>query len=658
MNFMHMNSPRYLALLLMLFVCLPSLKAQINSNFSTHQLVEQEKSRYSLMARGNATGLSETMASANFDVNHYRCEWSIDPAIKYIQGKITSSFTITSATNTISFDLADNLTVDSILYHNAIIPYTRPGSFVLNINFPSTLNIGTKDSLTIFYQGVPPNSGFSSFTASSHAGVPVLWTLSEPYGARDWWPCKNGLDDKTDSIDVIITTPDAYFAASNGMLANEFTTSGKRTVYWKHRYPIASYLVAFAATNYVVQNDTIQLKDKVLPLNQYVYPENAAVFDNSKQYTRRTMRLYEGAFGPYPFRNERYAHTQCGFGGGMEHQTNSFMGNASESLITHELGHQWFGDRVTCSSWKDIWLNEGFATFMANYAMESFYPPSSYMPIYQAQLNSIVAQPGGSVLVDDTTNVGRIFSYRLSYAKGAWLLKMLRFKLGDSAFYRGLRSYLTDPLTSYEFAQTDDLKRNLEASSGQDLDGFFLDWYNGQGHPSYKLDVKLLGGTYFNISLSQTTSHPSVSFFEMPVPILFKGSTKDTTIIINHTGNGQQQIVNLGFVPLSATIDPNLQLISANNKVNISTDNSSGPNTIVIYPNPVRDQFAVQLLNFTSSDVDLQLYTSDGKLLWKQSKKLQNGSDYITVDSHQLPRGIYLLSIRSKDTRYVKKIMK
>ena len=658
MKFRNMLINRILIIMFLFFHGFSPLKAQVNSNFSVNQLVEQEKNRYSSMTRNNTIGIEQSMASNNFNVHHYRCEWTVDPAIRYIQGKVTCDFIATASTSAISFDLFDNLLVDSIIYHNSVISFSRPGNNLLTINFPSSISSGAKDSVSIFYQGAPTTTGFGSFTASAHSGTPIIWTLSEPYGAREWWPCKNGLDDKTDSLDVIITTPDTYFAASNGVLANEIVASGKRMVYWKHRFPIASYLVAFAATNYQVQNDTIQLKNIVMPLNQYVYPESSTSFSNSKVFTRRTMRLYEDAFGPYPFRTERYAHTQCGFGGGMEHQTNSFMGNASEGLITHELGHQWFGDKVTCGSWQEIWLNEGFATFMANYALEAFYPASAIRPTFQAQLNSIVSQPGGSVKVDDTTNIGRIFSYRLSYAKGAWLLRMLRWKLGDSAFYKGLRNYLTDPKTSYGFGYTEDLKRNLELSSGKELDEFFLDWYNGQGYPSYKLDVKWLGGTYVSVNLSQTTSHPSVSFFEMPVPILFKSSLRDSLIVIDHKINNQQLTINLGFIPDTAIIDPEIQLISANNKVSISKDIASPPNTVRIFPNPVGDQFTMQLLNFTSRDIGITVHNAAGQLIWKQEKNMMNGSDYIRFDSQKWAKGIYWLSIRSKDLRYVKKIMK
>ena len=649
--------PRILFILILFVYNSLVLKAQVK-DYGFEQLAEQEKQQHSSLSRNITNGNQLSLASENFNVTHYRCEWTVNPAIRYITGKITSEFTIISSSNSISFDLFDNLVVDSVSYHGSLIAFSRPGNNLLSINFPSALSTGSRDSLSIYYQGAPTTTGFGSFTASSHSGTPIIWTLSEPYGAREWWPCKNGLDDKTDSIDVIVTTPDTYFATSNGILLNEIIAGGKRTVFWKHRYPIASYLVAFAATNYEIQNDTIQLKNLVMPLNQYVYPESSAAFAASILFTRRTMRLYEDAFGPYPFRNERYAHTQCGFGGGMEHQTNSFMGNASESLITHELGHQWFGDKVTCGSWQDIWLNEGFATFMANYALEAFYPAASIRPTFQSQLNSIVSQPGGSVLVDDTTNIGRIFSYRLSYAKGAWLLRMLRWKLGDSAFYKGLRNYLTDPKTAYNFGRTDDLKQNLEQSSGQELDEFFLDWYNGQGYPSYQLDVAPIGGTYFTLNLSQTTSHPSVNFFEMPVPILFKGPTRDTLIVIDHKKNNQLLTVNIGFVPDTALIDPDIRLISKSNKVRIYTTITGPPNTVRVFPNPVGNEFTMQLLNFSSSDIGITVFNAAGQLIWKQEKTLLNGSDYFNVDAQKWPKGIYWLSVQSKDFRYVKKIMK
>jgi len=414
-----------------------------------------------------------TMASGNFDVKYYRCEWEVDPAIRYINGKVTIYYTITSATDNISLDLMSPLVADSVKQHNVLLAKSQANN-TLTINFPVTVNAGTLDSVSIFYQGVPPNTGFGSFVQSTHAGTPVMWSLSEPYGSRDWWPCKNGLDDKADSIDILVTNPIAYKAASNGILQSEIISAGgtKITAHWKHRYAIASYLMCFAVTNYTVFNNAVQLSTGVLPMQTYCYPESLSSFQNGTINTLNAMQLYDTTFGPYPFMNEKYGHVQFGWGGGMEHQTSTFVVNIGESLCAHELGHQWFGDKITCGSWKDIWLNEGFATHLASMYMEKKYPANT-ISTRKSEINDITSQPGGSVEVSDTTDVNRIFDSRLSYTKGSHLLYMLRWKLGDNIFFNALRNYQTDPAVIYGFAKTADLKRNLEQTSGQNLTNFF-----------------------------------------------------------------------------------------------------------------------------------------------------------------------------------------
>ena len=227
---------------------------QVNDIALFEQMAHQR-----IIGGGGVTILSPA-ASNNFDVRYYRCEWEVDPSVRYINGKVTIYFTIITATNNIQLDLMNPLVVDSVRQRNNVLVKQHSNN-VLTVNFPSTLNTGAQDSITIFYQGVPPNTGFGSFIQDQHSGTPVMWSLSEPYGSRDWWPCKNGLDDKADSIDIIITTPAQYKAAANGLLQSETLISGntKKVTNWKHRYPIASYLVCFAVTNYSVFNNSVLL---------------------------------------------------------------------------------------------------------------------------------------------------------------------------------------------------------------------------------------------------------------------------------------------------------------------------------------------------------------------------------------------------------------
>jgi aminopeptidase N len=167
-----------------------------------------------------ASAYNSASASNNFDVNYYRCEWEVDPGVRYIRGIVTLYYTITSATNSISLDLMNTLNTDSVKQRNNALENIHNNN-VLQINFSDNISAGTEDSITIFYNGIPANTGFGSFVQSTHSTVPIIWTLSEPYGSRDWWPCKNGLDDKADSIDIIIIHPSQYKAASNGLLQSE-----------------------------------------------------------------------------------------------------------------------------------------------------------------------------------------------------------------------------------------------------------------------------------------------------------------------------------------------------------------------------------------------------------------------------------------------------
>lgn len=632
------------------------IQAQVQENNynPATEISVQEKKHYE-----GLNIINGTLASANFDVKYYRCEWEVDPAVYYITGKVTVYYVITSAASSISFDLMNSLNVDSVRQRNILLSRSHAGN-LLQVNFPVQVNAGTLDSVSIFYKGPPANTGFGSFVQTTHGAVPVIWTLSEPYGSRDWWPCKNGLDDKADSIDIIITNPAAFKAASNGLLQGETLIAGgtKKVAYWKHRYPIASYLVCFAVTNYAVFNNSVQLGAVNLPMQTYCYPESLASFQNGTQNVLDAIKYFHGIFGDYPFIKEKYGHVQFGWGGGMEHQTASFLVSINESLSAHELGHQWFGDKITCASWEDIWLNEGFATHLAAMYMENKYPANT-IANRRSVVNNITSATGGSVKVDDTTNVGRIFSGRLSYNKGSYLLYMLRWKLGDDVFFRAIRRYQNDPAVIYGFAKTTDLQRNLEAESGQNLSKFFKDWFEGQGYPSYKVEWSQIGSSYVKIRMSQTTSHASVNFFDLPVALKFKNASQEKTIVVDNKMNDEVFLKNIGFVADTVLVDPDYWLVTRNNTTKKIADAVTGQNVVQVYPNPVADRFYVYLRNFTSPVVAIRLHNMAGQLIYNKSFSLLNGSEYLEIPSAYLAAGQYIFTVvAGKKVVFVKKLVK
>lgn len=596
-------------------------------------------------------------ASNNFKVSYYRCEWKIDPAKYYIEGNVTPYFVITSSTNSITFDLTTQLHVDSILMRGTKLFFSQVADETLNIQLPSTYASGTKDSLTIFYQGIPAGGGFGSFVQTTHDGVPVIWTLSEPFGARDWWPCRNGLDDKADSIDVFVTHPSQYRASGNGILADIKTIGDNTVTHYKHRYPIASYLVAFAVTNYATFTDSVQLKNALLPVLSYVYPEDSAYFHSNTFMMLNAMRLYDSAFGEYPFEKERYGQTQFGFGGGMEHQTNSFVVSAGENLMAHELAHQWFGDKVTCATWTDIWLNEGFATYCADFLYSERYNLAQYKLNVQNDLADIVSQTNGTVKVNDTTSVSRIFNSRLSYHKGAFLLRMLRFTLGDEAFFNGIHNYITDPLLSYNFATTADLQRNLEAASGLDLDYFFQQWYSGAGYPSFKVQWSEDANNEATIKISQTTSDSSISFFKTPIELTFKNATQQKTIVLQNNVNDQIFSADIGFAADALLIDPNQYLISKNNTVVYSPIIITS-DSIVVSPNPFSDRINISFQLVMDEKLLLQLFDDLGHLIAKQEVVATGGNQTYSLFVPSLAKGMYYLKIFSNNKTITRHLIK
>ncbi len=596
--------------------------------------------------------------SNNYDVSYYRCIWEVDPAIRYIKGSVTIYFKMLQDGQSVSLDLMNDLTTDSVKKGSSLLQFTHVNN-ELSISLNSFVDKGSMDSLTVYYQGIPANSGFGSFILTTHDAVPVMWTLSEPFGSRDWWPCKNGLEDKADSIDVYIIHPSEYKAASNGILKSEVPMDGgiKTITHWKHRYPIASYLVCMAVTNYLSINDTINIDGNPLSMITYCYPESQTMFADGIQYTQDAMQLFSHTLCPYPFIKEKYGHVQFGWGGGMEHQTASFLVNTDEVLIAHELAHQWFGDKITCASWQDIWLNEGFATFFSRFYMEKKYPNDA-ITARKHVLDDIVAETYGSVWVDDTTNVNRVFDSRLSYKKGSFLLEMLRLKLGDSLFFKGLKSYLSDSILQFKFASTKDLQRNMENASGISLQHFFDQWLKGEGFPSYQLDWYMLGKRHIKIKVNQQTSHPSVDFFAMLIPIKLINSTQEKIIYLNNSVNHEIFIEDVGFTPDSIIVDPEYRLISKNNLAKKIIFSEPANPTVEINPNPIQNNFTLHLNGFMTNSVTLSVFNSGGQLIEEKQVDLVNGAEWIQFNCSNWAKGLYFVKVISGETHFSKRILK
>ena len=596
-------------------------------------------------------------ASFQYDIKYHRLEFffsNIDN--QYINGAITSYFIpVSSGFNEISFDLTDNMQVDSVLFHQNKLTNFTVANDELTINLETTIPENGLDSISVFYQGVPDADGFGSFEQSTHNGNPIIWTLSEPYGAKDWWPCKQSLDDKIDSIDVYVTNPEAYKAASNGLLLSETVDNGMKTAHWKHQHSIADYLIAIAVTNYVSYSDFVTLTtgENVEVLN-YVFPEDLSYAQSNTPNVLDVIQLYSDLFIPYPFADEKYGHAEFGWGGGMEHQTMSFMAGFSHHLMAHELAHQWFGDFVTCGSWHDIWLNEGFATYLDGMTNEHNLNDDgvSFDAWKQNKIQNITFYPNGSVYVDDTTSINRIFNGRLSYDKGAMVLHMLRKYVGDTDFFGGITNYLNDLGNGY--ARTSDLQLHLEATYGISLTEFFNDWYYGEGYPIYDVYYSQNQNKDVTVTINQTQSHNSVDFFNMKIPVKFEGIDKDTTIWFDNNTNGEQYMFNMDFNVTAAQFDPNSDIISSGSTtMKIDTFKT---NKVFVLPNPARNKITITFLEKINPD-KIVIYNNTGSIA-KTFSNIKQSSYKFEFDISDLPAGMYYVSFYEEGKQISKKFVK
>jgi aminopeptidase N len=592
----------------------------------------------------------------NYDVTHHDLRFTVNPdtTTPFISGVVSTTFRALSNMTTVTFDMATALTVSSVTMNGSGLTFTQ-SNYELNINLPTTLSTGTTVTVIITYAGSPPQAE-AAFTRSTHAGTPVIYTLSEPFGARDWWPCKQDLNDKIDSFDIYITCPSAYIGVSNGLLQSSTTTGGNTTRHYRHNYPIPAYLISLNVTNYVTYNIQAGLgtvQNPFFPINNYLYPEgNTTTVQTAINQTVPVMNVFEEKFGFYPYRNEQYGHVQFSWGGGMEHTTMSSMGGWSRSLIAHELAHQWFGDKITCGTWRDIWLNEGFAEYLAGLVVESLDGPASFISWKTTKINNITTASNGALYLTEAEalNVSRIFSSRITYNKGSMVVHMLRWKMGDANFYQAVRNYLNDSNLAFGYAITTDLKAHLEAVHGASLSEFFNDWVYMQGYPTYTITAQNWGAGQAKITVSQTQSDPSVTYFEMPLEIRLSGAGGAThDVIVNHTTNGQQFIVSVPFVVTGVTFDPNKHIISKNNIVTLGAESFEWSATVSVYPNPTNDVLHVMMPSSLLLN-KIEIYNTLGQLEGEKST-----ADFSIAD---LASGVHWLKISTSEGIIYKNFIK
>ncbi len=595
--------------------------------------------------------------SNNYDLKYERIALQLDPDTAVVAGQITFVFQIkVPITSFLEFDMDSNLKVSAVWFHRQRIKF-QAGPSVIRLQLPLPLYRDELDSVTIEYAGRPTATGFGSFKTRAHETGKVLWTLSQPYGARDWMPCKQTLTDKIDSIDIFITHPADQVAVANGIKISEtLLANNQKLTHWKHRYPIPTYLIAVAVSNYrLLAFEATLPSGKKIPVQNFLFPQDSAKFTEGCYQTLEFFNLFNQRFIEYPYADEKYGHAQCGFKGGMEHATISFMGDFGYELVAHELAHHWFGNYITCASWQDIWLNEGFATFLSGMCYENTWPSTPWWGIWKKNIRKLITeQPGGSVYVIDTVEHTRVFDPRLTYYKGSAVLHQLRHEIGDEAFFAGIKSYLLDTNLRFGYARTPDLQYHLEKAANTSLDYYFQQWIYKAGHPNYTLSWYQTPEKEVMYRVTQRTSDPGVTFFKQKLPVAFwykdsSGVAKYLLDIISPAEPITYYQKVLPFEVDSITLDPDYALIMAEpvyQKLDFK---------IRVYPNPAA---AYDIITVDTSDPrkrikSITLYNYQGSRIttWQPNQP----TAYIQLPG--ITSGNYILDILTNTDRHTEKLI-
>ncbi|MDX1740913.1 MAG: M1 family metallopeptidase, partial [Rhodothermales bacterium] len=549
---------------------------------------------------------AKTGATESFDAHYYHLDLDIDFDSERIAGttRVVGAFSV--AESILSLDLDSVLEVVAVRETGSTGLAFDHSDNVLSIDLGRVASPGEQVDVEVDYGGQPQASGFGAFAFGSVDDMPVAWTLSEPYGARAWWPGKDHPSDKADSARITVKVPSQLRVGSNGVLVSSEESDGRTTYDWVVSYPIAPYLISLAAAPYTVFEQTYVRPDSLvetlgplsLPVVHYKYPgRDGTVLPPGWAEVLDALAVFEWWFGPYPFPEEKYGHAEFGWRGGVEHQTLSSMGGTSVALVTHELAHQWFGDAVTTRTWPHLWLNEGFASYAEIIyweAMSDRFPGAAESSLRSDQQRARAAV--GTLVVEDTLDVGNLFAGSRVYGKGSVVLHMLRHVIGDDAFRTTLKAYLEDPALAYGTAVTADFQRVAEEVSGRDLDVFFRQWVTeGTGYPRY--DVSYAYGTsadagydlHIRVRQTQTAIESTVQVFQMPITVEVTTNSGEQRFVFDNTERDQVFTVRTDEPPTAVRFDPD-GIILSNDPLVLDEGPIPAPteNSFELAPNPSR----------------------------------------------------------------------
>jgi aminopeptidase N len=593
------------------------------------------------------------------DVRFYHLEVEPTLTTPYLRGNVLCRFAATEGNTTqFTLKLRREFTVDSVRGNAASSSFAAD---TILITLDRAFQPGDTGSVRVYYRGVPPlANNTKGLRYTTHAGSQrVIASLSTPFLAHYWWPCKDGPGDKPDSVAVDITLPDTSVAGipvigiSNGLLVDTVRAGGKRTFRWRHRYPIVPYYVMIAVSNYREFRQTFTGRQgEQFPMVYYVFDEHLPAAQAGVANMPAVMGAFSDRFGVYPFRAEKYGMTQLGYYGAIENQTNTIINNMGASYFdvsVHELAHMWYGDLITCRDWHHGWLNEGFAT----YAEALWAEHTGGRAAYLSYIQNFQFYSGGTLYLQNITDPFGIF-ISIIYDKGAMVLHMLRGVMGDSLFFRALSQYSSTPAFMYNHATTEDFRAVCESVSGRNLAFFFDQWVYDQYFPAYGWNWSqnvLTNEVTVNVRQTQG-SQGRRGVFEMPVrlKVLFQ-SGGDTTVTVWNSQQFQVFTLSPGRPVSNVQFDPEMWILRTTTVGVEEGETGEIPDAFALeqnYPNPFNAGTVIRYSLEREAVARLTVYDMLGRrVAMPVNERKPAGQHQVRFDAGELASGVYFYELRA-----------
>ena len=496
------------------------------------------------------------------DIEKYDLSFDLYPAERMFKATAVINGEVKDlAISNIDLNFYDNFKINKVTLNNLESEYKIEGT---KFSIPFALSLGEKFKIEIHYEGTPEKAGLEGFVFGSRNGTLLVYNLSEPTFASTWFPCNDIPNDKT-LLDISITNDSNMVSVSNGVLIDIKTDGSRKTYHWQTKYPISTYLVAIYSSDYVNYSEQyISLDGKdTMNIEYYVLPDKLEKAKSDFANQLSMLKYFSKTFGEYPFIKEKYGVAEFLWQlSAMEHQTitgvsSTLIGEKKffEDVFAHELAHQWWGNAVGLKTWEDIWLNEGFSSYSEALYRESLTGKkalqSTMLSKYSNSFSGTLANPGDFLFT------------RTVYDKGAWVLHMLRWEVGDSLFFKILRTYFET--FKYSNASTSDFIDISKKISGRDLDKFFDQWVNGEGKIELEWNSSIVqfGDEYkTTLIVKQIQEEYKEYHFSLEVKFVFKDSTEKSFIYNIVSGDTVLEIYSDEY-PEMIELDPDSWLLAS-----------------------------------------------------------------------------------------------